>query len=207
MRRYRQLILPTITISLLNALIYGCGPLPHRGEYQGGEYQAPTTQNAMPPQDLDSDSAPIDRRDSSSTAETMTAGAVSGKTPHAGKSMRYQKLMAQYNAWRGVPHRDGGSDRRGIDCSAFVERTFIDQFHMRVPGTTDVLKNFGSPVSRRNLQVGDLVMFKTGIIMRHVGIYLGNGQMLHVSSRRGVSISPINSGYWNDHYWQSRRVF
>jgi len=151
---------------------------------------------------------PGGRVDTANGTDTTASGSLpSEDTVSIGQNDRYHKLMSQYRAWQGVPHRDGGSDRRGIDCSAFVERTFDEQFNMNVPGTTAKLKNYGKPISRQDLVVGDLVMFKTGIVMKHVGIYLGNGKMLHVSSQNGVSISPINSGYWSDHYWQSRRVF
>lgn len=34
------------------------------------------------------------------------------------------KLMAQYANWKGVSYRLGGTNRSGIDCSAFVQRTF-----------------------------------------------------------------------------------
>lgn len=38
------------------------------------------------------------------------------------------RLMDQYASWKGVRYRLGGSTRKGIDCSAFVQRTFREQF-------------------------------------------------------------------------------
>jgi len=171
-------------LSLLGAVTANCGPLPHRTDSSDSAHR--------------STAQPHDTQALVRTSITDTAS--------ARHSSPYKKLMAQYREWRGVPHRDGGVDKRGIDCSAFVERTFEEKFHMSVPGSTKQLKNYGQPVSLKDLKVGDLVLFKTGVVMRHVGIYLGNGDMLHVSSRKGVSISPIKSGYWRQHYWQSRRV-
>lgn len=187
MPQYRQLMTNLLTISLISSSLYACGPLPQRSNHE----QNVTSGNVRL-------NKPIPTVTSNTTVDTYSRG---------NKSARYQKLMSQYHEWHGVPHRDGGDDKRGIDCSAFVERTFVEKFNMRVPGTTKRLKNFGQAVARDELQVGDLVMFKTGAFARHVGIYIGNGKMLHVSSRIGVSIAPIDSGYWNDHYWQSRRVF
>ena len=37
------------------------------------------------------------------------------------------RLMDQYASWKGVRYRLGGSTRKGIDCSAFVQRTFREQ--------------------------------------------------------------------------------
>ena len=183
MLQYRNLIIKVLSISFLSSVLYACGPFPARNN----------DRPAMIP---------------SSTGYANTGGYTNVTPRHVPvNGSRYQKLMAQFNEWRGVPHKDGGDDKRGIDCSAFVELTFDEQFHMNIPGTTAKLKNYGESVSLDDIQVGDLLLFKTGVFQRHVGIYLGNGDMLHVSSRKGVSISPIDHGYWRNHYWQSRRVF
>ena len=46
------------------------------------------------------------------------------------------KLLSQYASWKGVRYRLGGDSRRGIDCSAFVQRTFREQFGMDLPRST-----------------------------------------------------------------------
>ncbi len=43
------------------------------------------------------------------------------------------RLMDQYASWKGVRYRLGGSTRKGIDCSAFVQRTFREQFGLELP--------------------------------------------------------------------------
>jgi cell wall-associated NlpC family hydrolase len=63
-------------------------------------------------------------------------------------------------------------------------------------------------VEYANLQPGDLVFFHTtrsGI--SHVGIYIGGGDFIHSSSHRGgVTISPLDTGYYNRRFVCARRV-
>ncbi len=115
-------------------------------------------------------------------------------------------LERQYRQWRGTPYRIGGLDRRGIDCSGFVYRTFEQLYGLHLPRTTEEQVEVGEKVRREALQVTDLVFFKTGWRTRHVGIYLGEGQFLHASTSRGVVISSLDNPYWKRHYWTSRRV-
>ncbi|MBD2810385.1 bifunctional murein DD-endopeptidase/murein LD-carboxypeptidase [Xenorhabdus sp. Vera] len=116
------------------------------------------------------------------------------------------KLLNQYADWKGVAYRLGGNTKRGIDCSAFVQRTFHDQFGMALPRSTLEQQNIGQTVSRSKLRVGDLVLFKTGIRMRHVGIYLGNNQFVHASTSSGVIVSKLTDAYWSKRYYGARRV-
>lgn len=116
------------------------------------------------------------------------------------------RLSKHFNAWKGTPHKLGGLSKRGIDCSGFVFVTFRDVFNMTLPRSTELLSNSGKKVSLKQRKVGDLLIFKTGITQRHVGIYVGNGKFIHSSSSRGVETSSINSPYWSDKYRQTRRV-
>ncbi|MEJ2743797.1 MAG: NlpC/P60 family protein, partial [Gammaproteobacteria bacterium] len=42
---------------------------------------------------------------------------------------------------------------------------------------------------------------------RHVGIYIENDKFLHTSTQKGVTISTLQNNYWNNRYWQARRVY
>ena len=64
----------------------------------------------------------------------------------------------------------------------------------------------GKRVKRKKLMPGDLVLFRTGFSSRHVGIYVGEGTFLHVSGKRGVTMTSLGDRYWSRRYWQSRRM-
>ncbi len=114
-------------------------------------------------------------------------------------------LYAQHADWRGTPYRIGGTGRTGIDCSAFVMNTFITQFGIELPRTTEQQARFGDPIPRERMQAGDLVFFRTGHKKRHVGIYVENGRFLHASTSVGVTLSDLDNRYWAESYWMTRR--
>jgi len=115
-------------------------------------------------------------------------------------------LYDQLDAWRGVRYRLGGLSTSGVDCSGFVYLTFRRRFGIDLPRTTRRQAGSGRYVSRRHLQPGDLVFFKTGIFTRHVGIYIESGRFLHVSTKRGVMVSNLEDSYWRKRYWKAVRI-
>ncbi len=116
------------------------------------------------------------------------------------------QLMTQYQSWRGVPYKLGGNSKRGIDCSAFVQQTYGEQFTHTLPRTTYYQAKKGRHVNKSSLQTGDMVFFLINGKTRHVGMYLGEGLFLHASTSKGVTISKLNNPYWRKHYWMARRV-
>ncbi|UXI04381.1 NlpC/P60 family protein [Photobacterium sp. TY1-4] len=111
-----------------------------------------------------------------------------------------------YQSWKGTPYRLGGSSRRGIDCSAFVQVGYQEVFDRILPRTTLEQVRQGRQVPLHQARKGDLVFFKTGRTLRHVGIYLGNREFLHASTSQGVVISTLDTPYWRRAFWQVRRI-
>ncbi len=116
------------------------------------------------------------------------------------------KLYTQYEQWRGTPNRNGGLSKSGVDCSGLIYLTFKQQFGVTLPRDTRGQVKSGREIEMSQLKAGDLLFFKTGPKIRHVGIYLEKGRFMHSSSKIGVTISSVNDRYWKKHYWQSRRV-
>ncbi|GGQ97738.1 C40 family peptidase [Deinococcus ruber] len=100
----------------------------------------------------------------------------------------------------------GGTGGRGIDCSAYTRAVF-SQLGVNLPRTAREQFRVGTPVSRGNLQAGDLVFFNTIGGVSHVGIYLGNGQFANANSYQGRTIiESMTTAYWSAHYIGARRV-
>ncbi len=116
-----------------------------------------------------------------------------------------KKLYAQYGLWKGTRYRLGGLSRDGIDCSGFVFVTFRS-LGVVLPRALELQAESGKSIGRSQLRTGDLVFFKTGIFVRHVGIYLEHGKFLHASTRLGVMISDVDEDYWKSRYWKARRI-
>ncbi|MDA7746657.1 NlpC/P60 family protein [Psychromonas sp.] len=118
----------------------------------------------------------------------------------------YITLQGEYNYWAGSPFRLGGATLKGVDCSSLVQKVYQNSIKINLPRTTELQAEKGIFVKRSQLKVGDLVFFKTGWKVRHVGIYMGENKFFHASTSKGVITSDLNNPYWNKHYWQSRRV-
>ncbi|MCQ9120442.1 endopeptidase [Rodentibacter pneumotropicus] len=112
-------------------------------------------------------------------------------------------LAGVYNEWAGTRYRMGGSSKRGIDCSAFMQTTFFNAYGIKLPRSTAEQRYLGRKISKHELQKGDLVFFRGN---HHVGVYIGNNQFMHASSSQGVTISSLDENYWARTYTQSRRI-
>lgn len=117
-----------------------------------------------------------------------------------------EKIYQQHHDWKDVPYRWGGLSRKGLDCSGLVYLIYRNQFGVELPRTTVGQVKRGRHVNRSSLRAGDLLFFKTGKNLNHVGIYVENNQFLHVSTKKGVKISSLENSYWSKRYRQSRRV-
>ncbi len=128
-------------------------------------------------------------------------------------SSKASKVVSIAKSYQGRVHYSYGvrnPSKLVFDCSSFTEFVFA-KVGVDLKWGTSAQKKQGSYVSKKNLRVGDLVFFDTvgsnnGVI-NHVGIYMGNGQMIHnTPSKNGIAINSITSGYWSQHYVTGRRV-
>jgi probable lipoprotein NlpC len=117
-----------------------------------------------------------------------------------------EKLYAQYRQWKGTKYKIGGLSKNGIDCSGFIYVTFKSKLGVVLPRSTESQAELGKSVGKSQLRTGDLVFFKTGLFVRHVGVYLERGKFLHASTSQGVMISELDDGYWKSAYWKAKRI-
>ena len=117
-----------------------------------------------------------------------------------------KSLLAHYQQWKGTRYQLGGMSKNGVDCSAYVFLAFKQRFNLRLPRTTKNQIIAGKSIEKNQLQAGDLVFFKTGRKVRHVGIYLDNGRFMHASSSKGVMISKLDNSYWKKCYWFAKHI-
>jgi murein DD-endopeptidase / murein LD-carboxypeptidase len=144
----------------------------------------------------------------------VTDRIVAFKKGGAQKRIKYgydiEKVIDHAEALIGTPHVMGGYSSRGIDCSGLVKLTHA-KANLDLPRSSHDQARYGSIISPgEELRRGDLIFFhstyKKENLVTHTGIYLGNNEFIHASSKLGVIVSKLNSDYYQKHYLFATRL-
>ncbi|MZQ82657.1 hypothetical protein GQF01_11100 [Paenibacillus sp. 5J-6] len=135
---------------------------------------------------------------------------IGGKSILSSKDRLKAELILTAQKYLGTPYVFGApyGQTKTMDCSSFVKTVFA-QYDITLPRVSRDQAKEGKLVSKSNLQTGDLVFFTTvdsGKNIGHVGIYVGDGMMIHTYGEGGVKFTSINKEWWADHYVTARRV-
>jgi len=115
-------------------------------------------------------------------------------------------LVAEARRWLGTPYRYGGKSRSGTDCSGMVMEVYREVCAVKLPRTSSAQMSYCTEVARNKARIGDLMFFGGSGKVSHVGLYIGNGEMIHASSSRGVMVSDVDTGYWGNRLLGAGRV-
>ena len=122
--------------------------------------------------------------------------------PEALSDERFAAMIAEAEKYLGYPYVWGGSSpSTSFDCSGFVSWVINHSgWNVGRLGAT-ALYGICTPVSSANARPGDLIFFQGTYDtagMSHVGIYVGNGMMLHCGNP--IQYTSINTNYWQAHF-------
>ena len=122
----------------------------------------------------------------------------------------FAKLMQEATKYIGFPYQWGGSTpETSFDCSGFVCWVYTHSGVYNLPRTTaQQIYNQCTPVSKDEVKPGDLVFFtgtyQTNKPVTHIGIYVGDNQMLHCGDPIGYA--NLGNSYWVKHFYGFGRL-
>jgi len=112
-----------------------------------------------------------------------------GSVPSAGNA---QAILNEAYAQLGKPYVYGATGSANFDCSGFTQYVYENAAGLDISRTTYSQINEGQSVSESQLKPGDLIFTHAG----HVGIYVGNGQMIHAPQTGDVvKVAPVYNFY------------
>ncbi|KOX07918.1 hypothetical protein ADL05_27850 [Nocardiopsis sp. NRRL B-16309] len=147
-------------------------------------------------EELVAELAPEPAASTGGAGETAEAAAASGDV---------QTVLDFARAQIGKPYVWGGTGPDSYDCSGLVQAAWA-QAGVSLPRTTYDQVNAGTPVSRDDLQPGDLLFFYSESAPSHVGIYSGNGMMIHGSNPAKPLEEVDLASYWDSVFTGAVRV-
>ena len=133
---------------------------------------------------------------SESSSDSSSSSSSSGSSSSSSSSDYGSSTGAQIAAYAqkfvGNKYVYGGTSlTNGTDCSGFTMSVYA-QFGYSIPRTSSAQSTYGTSVSLSNLQAGDLVFYKNGGSVGHVGMYIGGGSIVHASNEiDGIKISDM----------------
>ena len=162
---------------------------------------SPVTTSRSSEEPRTASTTPVTQPVAAAPAESPAPAASSSSTSSSGVVDTAMKYL-------GYKYVYGGNSPSGFDCSGFTQYVFKCCGYSLNRSASAQSSN-GTPVSRADLQPGDIVLFDNGSrgSIGHVGIYIGGGNMIHAANpSKGVVITTINSGYYNTYYYGARRI-
>jgi peptidoglycan DL-endopeptidase CwlO len=107
----------------------------------------------------------------------------------------------------GVPYVYGGTDpATGLDCASSMQQVFRP-FGVSLPRLAHNQGQVGQRIKKNDLQPGDLMFFDTNQgADHHVGMYAGNGKVIHESSSAGRMVEVPFTGWLANHFSHGQRV-
>ena len=118
------------------------------------------------------------------------------------------KVVSMAMPFLGTRYRSGGASPNGFDCSGFTMYLYAQLGYSLPHSATAQYKNCGYAVAKSDLQPGDLVFFSdSSHAIGHVGIYIGNGQIIHARYSVGkITIDSLSASYYASRYVGAKRI-
>lgn len=130
--------------------------------------------------------------------------------PDALSDERFAAMIGEAEKYLGYPYVWGGSSpSTSFDCSGFVCWVINKSGAGSIGRTTaQGIFNYTTPIAPSEAKPGDIIYFTgtydSGSAVSHVGIYVGNGMMIHCGNP--IQYASVNTPYWQQHFYSYGRL-
>jgi hypothetical protein len=153
------------------------------------------------------DNTTVEKSTKESTAKESTAKETAKKEAETAKPKKETKaatvpaggderdaIVAYAKQFLGNPYKYGGTSlTEGCDCSGFTMQVYSKFGYSIGRDSRSQANASGSTIDEGSLRKGDLIFYASEDTINHVGIYIGDGKIIHSSNARtGITISPAN---------------
>ncbi len=142
-----------------------------------------------------------------SLSENANTFTYEGSKPSIYSDVIGDAIVTEAEKHLGVPYVWGGTTPKGFDCSGLVQYVY-NSLGIELPRVSQAQYLYGAPLGREDLMPGDLVFFEKNGDVHHVGIYAGDGMMLHAPyTGQVVSYQSIDEGQYKNEFCGGRRAY
>lgn len=110
---------------------------------------------------------------------------------------RAGRVLAVAASLKGRPYRYAAVGPSAFDCSGYTRYVFAKAAGRSLPHSSSAQYALSTKISKSQIRPGDLVFFRSGSRVYHVGIYAGNGLIWHAPHTGAVvRLAPISTSSW-----------
>ncbi|KSA13352.1 C40 family peptidase [Maribacter dokdonensis] len=132
--------------------------------------------------------------------------------PPAPTNTKADDIINTALSFAGTRYKFGGTTKKGMDCSGLLYVSF-GEHDVQLPRTSFHMAEEGHRIAVKNIEKGDLLFFKTtrgSKRINHVGMVVGTDNdeitFIHASTSRGVTVSSLRDGFWNQAFVKATRI-
>ena len=123
-----------------------------------------------------------------------------------------ENIVDHAKRFEGTRYKFGGTTKKGMDCSGLLYVSFADH-DIKLPRTSYHMAEEGTRIKVKDVQKGDLLFFRTSRgakRINHVGMVVATENeeitFIHASTSRGVTVSSLRDGFWNNAFVKATRI-
>lgn len=123
------------------------------------------------------------------------------------KEMKENALYIFVDQWYGTPYKYGGCEKKGVDCSCFVNILYEKVYGKKIARSAEDIYKSCQKVQMDEVKEGDMIFFNIGgKSISHVGVYIRGNYFVHSSTSEGVVVNSLNEAYYKKYFFCAGKI-